>query len=277
MATNSPLGQMLLPMHAITIGRLVTNIKDPNFDYFDAEVEEQPKILTNISTKFYESHKSEAEHRFIAELTHLVSLFRSRKTGILTQISTNRMKEYRLDNASQWFKSILRLKPTQEWILEQLGGNDKIYLVAGYYTFMDAVVKEGGSIARQTLVDGKLPLAQFLAGSAGVVLPGTLADPRLSFENNQNNSTRKSFVANGEQICAVRYYRINYHWFSSKSVDKTFLEKKNVLEWYITKKGREKEKDEAPDFIELELGQDDPESIDQQLKYVSETGETFLL
>jgi len=264
-------------MHAVTIGRLVTNIKDPNFGYFDAEVKEQPQILTNISTKFYESLKSEAEHRFIAELTHLVSLFRSRKTGILTQISTNRMKEYKLDNVSQWFKSILGLKPTQEWIREQLGGGDKIYLVAGYYTFIDAVVKEGDSIASHTGVDAKLPLAQFLAASAGVILPGTLANPRLSFESSQNNSNQKNFVANGEQICAVRYYRINYHSFLSKSVDKTFLEKKNVLQWYITRKGKEKEKDEAPDFIELELGQDDPESIGQQLKYVSETGETFLI
>lgn len=99
-------------------------------------------------------------------------------------------------------------------------------LVVRYYTIVDAEIVEGAAKALEASARLNLPVTAALA-AVGIIPLGGIADPDIKSGNSYQQSIERSFVAPGEQICAVQYRKLNFKWFSSRDADRAFLEKKH--------------------------------------------------
>lgn len=106
---------------------------------------------------------------------------------------------------------------------------------------------------------------------------------------------KRSFGSIGEQIYAVQYRKLKFKWFSSRSIESSFLEPNN--RWKICSEVRGDEEEGEDDVVEVEISEDGADDEDEEsesedeedqeddgkaqektdevdLRYVTEDGET---
>jgi hypothetical protein len=146
-----------------------------------------------------------------------------------------------------------------------------VYLVVGYYTMVDAEIVEGAAKALEASARLDLPVTATLA-AVGIMPLGGIADPGVKSGNGYQQGIERSFVAPGEQICAVQYRKLSFKWFSSRDVDRAFLEKEHRWKMYSNIRGQEVGMN---DIVEVDL-QDELELEGDHEKYTSEAEGQFL-
>ncbi|OCK93255.1 uncharacterized protein K441DRAFT_566587, partial [Cenococcum geophilum 1.58] len=65
-----------------------------------------------------------------------------------------------------------------------------------------------------------------LAAFVVVILFSNIVDPRLGGFYGYIEDKQRQFIALGEQIYAVQYYKVHYRWFIGNKVNKIILIKK---------------------------------------------------
>jgi hypothetical protein len=122
----------LLPFESIQLGRLVRNVDEPQSDYLDPDLAIRPEPIVKPYLRYQEAQQNKADSSFIVLLTSLASASRIRRNKSYTQVATDRVTTYQLDNSGSWFKAAIQTKETREWIQESIDQGDDVYLVVGY-------------------------------------------------------------------------------------------------------------------------------------------------
>lgn len=149
------------------------------------------------------------------------------------------------------------MEATRNWIEDAIDQEDDIFVVIGYHTMLDAHITEGNAAGTKASGRVKMPVTESLA-AAGIVIPlGDVLNPGISGGDQHSQNVQRQFVATGEQVCAVRYRKLRFKWFSSRDLDSASLDKEN--RWKV---------------VDLE---DDFEVDQDHGKYTSEGGDAFLL
>ena len=220
---------------------------------------------------YYEVQQTAADKNFTSLLTRLVSASHTKRSKTFTEVTTDRVTTYQLSNSGLWFKNAVKTKVTWEWIEQAVAQGDSIYVVVGYHTLLDARVVEGANTARESRAKLEVPVTASLAAT-GVLIPvGHVIDPSIAGHQQHSESTKKQFVATGEQICAVQYRKVCFKWFSSKDLDSAALEKENRWKIYWDIRGQE---GGTNDVLETDL-QDELELDEVHEKYILEEGGFF--
>jgi hypothetical protein len=146
-----------------------------------------------------------------------------------------------------------------------------VYLVVGYYTMVDAEIVEGAAKALKASARLDLPVTATLA-AVGIMPLGGIADPGVKSGKSYQQGIERSFVAPGEQICAVQYRKLSFKWFSSRDADRAFLEKEHRWKMYSNIRGQEIG---TNDVVEVDL-QDELELEGDRENYTSEAEGQFL-
>lgn len=226
------LPQFFLPPSAIKLGRFVTNIDEPHRDYLDPRLGKDLNVIEKVATQYEGADSFRAQRNFGSELTAFLSSTVSSRTNASIHINSKQVKSYYLDNNGEWFRDIVRSEDVRKWVERTIDEGEDIYVVVGYHTILDALIAEHSR--GQKLLDGNLaiPVSSALLAS-GVVVPfGGLTDTRLAGSSGQAEDLQRQFVAQGEQIIAVQYRKVQFRFFSSKSVDSATLAKKARWERY---------------------------------------------
>src|SRR5436853_4974412 len=140
---------------------------------------------------------------------------------------TGQVTTYQLDNSGAWFREAIKKPTTREWIEESIEQGDDIYVVVGYYTMLNAVVVEGSAELVGSSAQLEMPVTASLAAAGVVVALDNIMDPGVNASNTNQRRIQRRFVASGEQVCAVQYRKVCFRWFSSRDLDKAFLERES--------------------------------------------------
>jgi hypothetical protein len=266
MVSHIILRQTFLPLNSVRLGRFVINIDDPQQDYLDPVCDQVAEVIIKHHLEYNELQQTATDNNFTSVLTRLVSASRSKRSKLLTEVTTDQATTYQLGNSGLWFKNAVKLQPTRKWIEQAIDQGDDVYVVVGYHTLLDARIVESATMVSGFRAQLEVPVTASL-GATGVVIPmGNIADPEISGHQQRCQGAQKQFVATGEQIFAVQYRKVRFNWLSSRDLDRAILEKENRWKVYWDIRGQE---GGTSDVLEADL-QDELELESHREMYTSE-------
>lgn len=254
MKNQSLLQSSLLPLDSVKLGRLVTNAKNPQQDYLDP-LDSVPEATIKSQETFHEILNSSRNEKLRFRLTALLAISSENQAASSATLSAVQATTYQLTNSGSWFRKACAKQETRSWFEEAIEEND-VYLVVGYHTVTDARVTEG--IITKGKTGGSAELSgSLLTGEAAPVV--NLLSARIDSSHDSTHHQARSFRAPGEQIYAVQYRKVEFKWLSSRSIDKTTLERNN--RWKIfwsagLRKGGDDEFEGEDDVVEADLAEE---------------------
>jgi hypothetical protein len=242
-----------LPLSSIKLGRLVKSVDFPTHSYHDPPYSQAPGGTPTVRGQYERVLQNERSAGFVSKLTSLMSSGFSKRANQRVRIETNAVRTYTLDNSEAWFIEATGFEETRKWIERAIGG-DGIYLVVGFHTVTDARIMHESLKAHQLSGQVTLPVGLSLAAVGAVAPLGTIVDPSVGGNQSVLDGAKTQFIAPGEQICALQYFKVSYGWLYSKKAENLKLSK--WPRWTAGEDWRKTSVDEAedePDLLEVEI------------------------
>lgn len=130
-----PIG--LLPLPAVRVGRLVTNVVDPRQRWYDPDCDSN--AIDSVKTEYDMIHRFAGNEILSRTLPSLLTSYFRKSGDITIHIRTDQAKTYFLGQSDKWLRNALNQDGTVKWTERAKG---KIYMVVGYLTVLDADVVE---------------------------------------------------------------------------------------------------------------------------------------
>jgi hypothetical protein len=230
----------LLSLNAVKLGRFLTNLDEPQDFYDDPSLEGFANSSVSYSSLTdFKSEEKDSTGYF--GLNSLLSTIWSKNTETFVDIETEVSKVYKLDKSREWFKQAIKLEETRRWIYEAIEAGYRIYMVVGYKTITNAVIKRKKNLQSDDKgsVTGKVTLAKTRLdhlpqkesdkmsrgkGSGEQPKPGKISTSMkvVAREESQKDSWT-TYQCKDEQIWAVQYRRIYRSWWYSDDIDKVTM------------------------------------------------------
>jgi hypothetical protein len=150
----------------------------------------------------------------------LASASRSSQKAKVAAVTTEQYTIYQLANSGRWFKAAPKNQETRKWIEEVVGTGEDVFVVVGYQWLTQQSLESKNFQARL-----QLPVSEAASAAGAVAMISDPADLALDIHSQRDDSTRRQFVAAGEQIYAVQYRKVRFGWFPSRDLDRAALEK----------------------------------------------------
>ena len=248
----------LLARDAVDLGRLVLDLNSPEQDYFDPKFPIDPEaIIVRQQLNFSEILQHTCGSKLHGFLTTILTMSFSKQDEKHLSIYSLRNTTYQLKNSSNVFERICEIDLAKKWIEKAIGRGWSVYMVVGIQTLLDAELSERDVKANERAIDATLPISSVVGASAGIPMPLTNflgAGGGASWS--ENGGTLANFIADGEQVYAVQYRKINFLWYSSKKLDNATLEKGNRWKVYWLRSGGDEDEvddEDDEDVVEAEV------------------------
>ncbi|KAI8234024.1 hypothetical protein K4K54_009280 [Colletotrichum sp. SAR 10_86] len=261
MSTHIVSPELLLPLSAIKLGRLISSVKEPLQGFHDPSYKKKPGSYVTVRESFIGGTQTSSSRSFATTLTSLLSLGLSRTAQIDVQITADAVKTHPLENSEDWFEEATAQDATRLWMEKQVDRGSKMYMVVGFTTVVNATIVQAASRERQGDVDVHAPVNIALT-AAGVVVPvvGEMLDSSVGTQISNSEGQKSSFVAKGEYVCALQYREIKHRWLSS-NIDNLRL---SNTQWFSLDMRRDEE-----------YGEDDVMDVQMEALEEHELEETF--
>lgn len=243
----------LLPLTAVQLGCLVLNAQHPLQDFFEPLSHTEAQIATSTQNNFTEILDSSRATKLRTYLTRLVSSSYSNEDSSTVQLSTLRATTYQLINSGDWFQKVCKIEATRKWLESAIERGHDVYLVVGFHTLCDAKFAMRIESASHEGGQALVPVGNLVTGGVDGLFGDGVLDVGLGGSHQKSQGHKKSFMAPGEQIYAVQYRKVNFKWFSSRNIDKAFLEADNRWKIFWNARGQETGED---DVVEADIDDD---------------------
>jgi hypothetical protein len=200
--------------------------------------------------------------KFSVSLGYIVRSGYLKNDGVSVDLSAAKASLRTLPNSDGWFEEICASVHTRKWLeqkIERIGLlRLRVYLIVGLHTFQNVkfTSRKKGDMDVRVADEAKAPITALVM--AGSQLGGVI-DPALSSTFDNAHQMLQSF-SKDELIYAVQYRRLKFNWFSSKDLDKSYLDRKTFWKVMVTDCGRAEgegsEEDEYEEVLEAQLCDD---------------------
>lgn len=207
--------QFFLPFDLIKLGRLVTNIHQPNEGFHDPFNIEGPQSVVS-DLLFSRQSQQNTNANFGSALESLMSLGLSRRVNANIEVAPASGRRYFLNNSDDWFDKAVSIPATRAWIEKAAIRGRAIYLIVGITSLTNTRIT--ASSARDRTFGGQVDVPISLAlNSVGIPLLGPL-DPAVVGNFQDVKDIKSELFAPGEQVCALQYRKVRFKWFSRSQV-----------------------------------------------------------
>ncbi|RPA98566.1 hypothetical protein L873DRAFT_1686870 [Choiromyces venosus 120613-1] len=264
--TFTILGDTLLPLGSVKLGRLVLNAKAPLDDFYDQPT--TPTPLAQDQKNFELIQKNSKYSKLRAHVSRLLYMNYEDQHKDAAALTGTKAKTYKLENSGEWFREACKTTETRKWLEGAIEDGSSVYLVIGYHTIFDPQfhVKEG------------MVVNQALGGTATSPSPTpTPTEPGGAGFDTIRDASSKNYVTIttlGEQIYAVQYRKLEFKGFSSRTLDKLTLERGNRWKVFWGLRGVEDTGDD--DVVEANLSDELPDEESEECCEVGDDNERFL-
>lgn len=234
MSLTSLLLDRPIPRDFIELGRLVLDPKYPNQDFC------QPLLQSDVATQRFENFQETLERsrntRLEIKLLSLLSLTPSAPRKSSTTLTSRLCVIHQLRDPNAYFSSACSEESVRDWLEEGSRSiYDDVYLVCGFKTLTDAEITISRSNGAEVDVSAGVS-ASLLTAAAGVPLPtfpDSGLDVSVGFSSANERSGTTGYTATGEHVYAVQYRKVKFSMFSSRKVEKAYLERGNRWKSYV--------------------------------------------
>lgn len=256
MAGKVLLRTSLLPREAVSLGRLVVDINNPQRRYHDPSLGEATTSTVQVDEGVQETGQQFENKQVKAALSKLLALFSTEPNAHAYQVKAVLSLNYTLNQWEEVFREICALESTRRWLEDVIQDGRDVYFIVGYRTFVDPVTSHDTQLGRGTGMSFQLPLSKVAeANLPGIGLGGAL-NASVTHSQERNGFASRSSSTNGECVYAVQYCKLRFKWFTSRKVNSSLLGE-NKWRIYIGVRGEEEEDDEIEDDIVEAVLEDD--------------------
>lgn len=215
----SPFTNSFLSPKAVTLGRLVLNLKDPGqafcphapvkFTFND--VDKSPFLNAEVELD------EQRETRFTVKLTKLFQSNAEASKSSTISLRTEKITRCKLLNIPEIFKKIRDDKDTRIW-LEEHFKTVPIHLAVSLLTIQNACINNTAERTSKIELSGDAPLTEAIApGSSMAPIPGDQLDVQADFARSNAEKQNAVFLIPGERIIGVQYIRLKFKGFKSSA------------------------------------------------------------
>lgn len=270
------LSSFLLPHKSVELGRLVLNAKQPQQDFFEPTAVGTDQIAVSVQQNFAEIQLEAKATNLRSILTQLVTTSHGKHGSRAAQLEALRATTYHLVNSGAWFDRLCGMTETRKWLEKAFEQGKNVYLVVGYHTVFDAHFRQQnlGLLRNSARIRG--PSEVLVNGGVRGFTPGSAGEVGLGVTRREFYGHQRYFTAPGERIYAVQYRKVKFRWFSSRNVDRAFLEQNNRWKVFWEVRGQVNDEDDVVEAYVYD-GIDANDVNDKFYgKLVTEDGEEFL-
>ncbi|KAG6361602.1 hypothetical protein INS49_009829 [Diaporthe citri] len=207
-----------------------------------------PLNVSKISRKRSSSRNTRLE----VKLLSLLSLTPSAPRKSSTTLTSRLCVIHQLREPNVYFSSACGEESVRTWLEEGSRSlYDNVYLVCGFKTLTDAEITVSRSTGTDVDVSAGVS-ASLLTAASGVPLPilsDSGLDVSVGFSSANERSGTMGYTATGEHVYAVQYRKIKFSMFSSRKVEKAYLERGNRWKSYVGARAG----DDVDDGIDVEI------------------------
>ncbi|RYN74766.1 hypothetical protein AA0119_g12107 [Alternaria tenuissima] len=222
------------PLPSVALARFITDIHHPLRSYHDPFPADQLLSVALIRQNVNELVHSTKAISGNVRLTELLSLFRGRQKSDVARVEATLASQYELAQWKSVFRDACAKEGTRTWLEAAIEDGEDVFFVVGYRTFVDAVLERGEQSNRERGIDFNVPVSAVVDANlmvpCMVSLAGTL-DPGAGGSVQKAEREVQSFDVAGESVYAIQYCKVSFKWYSSKTVDKSFL---GDTRWMVT-------------------------------------------
>ena len=241
---------MLLPKSAVTLGRFVGDISDPNDSFQDIPQSQEwtdfpQSMSSDIRAENYH-YDSAVDRRWglSVALTAVLSSTLSVQKDEVSTIKADYITTRKLSNTAKYFEKACQNEDVCEWLEGQWRLRRKAYVVTGIITLINAriTLRRGRKIetGQGVGVPGSVVL---LAATQGAVptLGGieSVLDSEVTASSGATGRVASSFEHPGESILAVEYRRVDFSWFRKPSPKTITLSGRSRWKTYLGSRGED--------------------------------------
>jgi hypothetical protein len=252
MPSTSVVQRTLLPLQSLALGRFVADLNNPLYDFIDPKGDERPEVSVHTQNDFEQILEICSASKFKSSLSAFLHVNHEKAVKDVGKITATQALTYEIVNTQAWFSEVCSLLPVRTWLEGTVERDRDAYLVVGYQTVTDAkTVEESFSIKG---IDGNIQGSIPFGASMGLVLPSGVNPLEAGVAGNrgENGAQKRKITTPGEQIYAVSYQKVRFKWFSSRSIERSFLEKGTRWKIYWAVRSDADEED----IVEAELKED---------------------
>lgn len=259
-------------MESVQLGRFVTNAMEPHQDFFDLPVGPQSdEILIKSQDNFKKIINLSRNSNIRSHLTALLSITHERNSTGTSSLTAERTTTYQLLNSGNWFLKACAQPDTRTWFEKCLQYTEDVYLVVGVHTLTNPFS------TKKLIFGGTTGGGAHLSDLTGGTVPGFVGGARINSVREVRNNHEHAFSGTGEQIYAIQYRKLKFSWFSSPTIEKSFLEPCNRWKvfWEPGNRGEESDEEEEDDVVEVEFTDEFDFGLDEV--HFSEDGDEELM
>lgn len=206
MQSTTAFQNSLLPFNSVQLGRLVCGIKSPEREqnFIDPSSNNPPEFT--ITPR----QDSEELLNSVKLREHLSQLLSTSDGSQYLDPTDHSGFTYLLRNPGTWFNNACAAPKLCEWLECSADDGYDVYLVAGFHTLID--LRPSASADEE-------------ASASTAAILNTGVDSETEIGNSH-------VCAPGEKIYAVLYHKVHFKWYSSRKVERGFLEQNNRWKVY---------------------------------------------
>ena len=262
----------LIPVKEVRLGGLVCELLSPQTNAFASTLPpEAEDVYVDENEDFGTTLASSRDDAFRANLTRLLKTENKISNEESVHLSSAKSRTLELRQPRKVFTQLCTLREAREWLESGVREGDKSYLVIGYRTVSDATFETKLSSTVRLSGDATVPVSTIASGGADVLGLGSTLDVGVGADHSRNQTDAVSFRAPGEKIWAIRYQKISFKLFKSKSTDTAYLEKPR---WVMLSQNRASAGEEEEIEVDLDDLEDDDITENDLVESKVEEGES---
>lgn len=242
----------LLPLQSIALARFVTDIHHPLRSYHDPFPGTQLFSVSLTRQNVKEVVELGGDKRLGARITEMVSLFRSKSHSSQARLEATTATSYELDKWETVFRAACTVAETRKWLEGVIEDGNDVYFIVGYRTFVDGELERLANSSAGVGIALRAPVTALVEANLtpGLSL-GTTLDPSTDVSLGDTGKAAQSFGVSGEAVYAIEYCKVSFKWYSSKTIEKSFL---GQTCWKVSWSVRGSESQDESDVVEAVLG-----------------------
>lgn len=123
MAPNVLLPQYLLPLAAVSLGRIVLSVEEPLQDYHIPNLDPSPYVTEKVLNQCNGTDGFADQRVFASDLTKILSSWFSKRAKASSYVTSNQIKTVYLNNTGEWLRNAMEPEATRKWA-ERIQGRD---------------------------------------------------------------------------------------------------------------------------------------------------------
>ncbi len=274
--TISILLQQPLAPNAVPLGRLVLDISAPWQDFCPVLPELSPEVdvMSTPFLQFHELFERTRKTKFHANFSKAMNSLVSKGDRLTASVQSPQGSRFCLLNSGHHFERMCEDANVRRWFEDIITGGFDVYMVVGLIALKDTTVVRTFETNSVIQGEAQAPITEIVSSGLALLMPGAIGsilDSGMGGGRAAGRAIGARYFAPGDRIMAVQYRKVRFSWFSSRSMDKAYLEKGN--RWIIDSSLARSEYEDDEDVIMAELEDITVEDIETQTKEVFEIGE----